>query len=405
MFRVTREKINLILNVNNLNKLKYESIKICLTYMVIGLIWILFSDKIANKFVNDKDLLVLVSTYKGWFYVIVTSFILYFLIGRILKKVESAEEKLKLQLDEIINGKELLKLNEERYKTLVNNSQNIIYSCDENGVFTAVNHKFSQVTGIPTNKIIGKEIAEIVNNGVFNRCWGDSIMQVINSGETLYLENIHYKDEIYYVTLSPIFDIKNRVIGVTGTNQNVTESKKNEQIIRQMAYYDSLTTLPNRVLFYDKVKNGIALSKEKGTKLIILFLDMDNFKRVNDTFGHALGDELLKETAKRLQSCMRVNDIAARISGDEFAILLQDVEDVNGTLPLIDKILKSFYKHFYIGSSTINVTVSIGVSVFPTDAELIEDLIRCADTAMYRAKELGRNRYQFFNDTMKMKEI
>lgn len=380
MVRETKKKIHTILNINDKNKLKLEPIKISIIYFVIGFVWILFSDEIVNELVINKHLLAVVSTYKGWLYIVVTSIILYGLTSKILKKVESVEE---------------------RYKTLVNNSQNMIYSCDSNGVFTAINYKFSQITGITSSEILGKNIDEIISRGAFDKQWGNSVMKVISCGKTLYLENVRYKDEIYFVTLSPIFDIKNKVIGVTGTNNNVTEYKKNEQIIRKMAYYDALTSLPNRVLFYEKVKNGIDFSSENGTKLIILFLDMDKFKRVNDTLGHALGDELLKETAKRLQSCMRVNDIVARISGDEFAILFQDIKNVKDALPLINKILKVFCEYFYIGTSSIRITASIGVSVFPKDGRLTEDLIKCADTAMYKSKELGRNMYKFFDSTMK----
>ena len=250
------------------------------------------------------------------------------------------------------------------------------------------------------DKIIGKKMNEIICDSG-NIDWERDLKKVVNFGETLILENKFGEDTIFNVTLSPIFDMRNKVVGVTGTNRNVTEAKKSEQIIRRMAYYDNLTNLPNRVFFFDELENEIAVAKNNCTKLVILFLDMDNFKRVNDSLGHGFGDELLKEASKRLHSCMRENDIVARISGDEFSVLLKNVGNINEALPILDIISSAFYEAFHIGNSSINMTSSIGVSVFPDDGELPEELIRSADIAMYKAKELGKNRYEFFNIHMK----
>lgn len=583
----------MIEKIKNKNELRYEAIKICLIYVVIGFAWILLSDRIVNKLINNKNTLIIVSTYKGWVYVLLTAIILYMLITSFIKKIDikdkelfksyeelsetyeeleatneeliaseeelhkqvddlniirkklleserrlnkaqamgsignweidlttnevwaseeaielygltsengllklkdiqqvvnsndrtkldtslkllvennikydvefrinktdtkeerymhsiaeiqynglgtpirvlgviqditsrkeyeirlqnsneelsslyeelaASEEELRQQLDEIIASKELLEISEEKYKTLVNNSQDIIYSCDTDGVFLAVNNMFSKITKIDNSKIIGKKMSDFISNSTFIELWQSSISKVITTGETLILENKYKDDLIFNVTLSPIFNIKNDVIGVTGTNHNITESKKSEQIIKHMAYYDDLTDLPNRVFFFDTLKKEITLCREKRNKMAILFLDMDNFKRINDSLGHAFGDKLLIEVAMRLKACIRVCDIVARISGDEFSILIKDFLNINETIPIIDNILNVFSKPFNIGNSSINITSSIGVSIFPRDGEIAEDLFKNADIAMYKAKEIGKNCYQFYNANMK----
>ncbi len=592
MFKSTNKKIRSILEVNNINNFKYEPSKISIIYFAIGFIWILFSNLIQNKLIENKDTLGIVNTYKGWLYVFVTSCILYSLIKSLLKKIElsedklnqnyeelslaheeleatneeliaseeelrkqinelnntsnklieserllnraqvignignwefdlinqvafgspqafeiyginrkagiislpyiksvvvpedrtkventmnllikenfkydiefrikrddngeirhlhsvaeteydvqgkflrvvgviqditerkideislknnneelnalyeeltASEEELRQQLDEILESKELLELSEEKYKTMINNSHNIIYSCNTDGVFIAVNNKFCEFTKIPENEIIGRKLSEIpfYNSNIELE---KNIEKVVTTGEILKFENKYSEDAIFTVTLSPIFDIKNKVIGVTGTNHNITEAKKSEQTIRRMAYYDSLTNLPNRVFFFDELEKEIYVARKNRTKLYVLFLDMDNFKRVNDSLGHVFGDELLKEASRRLIACMRPGDTVARISGDEFSILIKNIENTNEIVPIIDDILNVFYKTFHILNSSVNMTSSIGISVFPDNGKSPEDLIRSSDIAMYKAKELGKNKSQFFNVHMK----
>ncbi|WP_051624075.1 EAL domain-containing protein [Clostridium akagii] len=449
MFRSTDEKNFSILKIDNKNKFKYEPAKIGITYFLVGFIWILFSNLIADKLIGNKDTLAMINTYKGWLYVFVSSYVIYILIQNMLNKIHlsdtklnesyekltlaheeleatneeliaseedlrkqneeinalyeelaASEEELRQQLDEILLSKELLELSEEKYKTIINNSQNIIYSCDTNGVFIAVNNKFSEFTKIPESKIIGKNIIDLpFYNG--SKELSEAIKEVINSGQTTKFQIDYSENAIFTVTVSPILDAKNKVIGVTGTNHNITKAKKSEQIIRRMAYYDDLTGLPNRAFFFDKLEKEIHMATKNSTKLFVLFLDMDNFKRVNDSLGHAFGDELLKEASRRLNACMRDGDTVARISGDEFSILIKNVENTNELLPIIDNILNVFYETFLIGTSSINMTSSVGISVFPQDGELPEDLIRSSDIAMYKAKDLGKNKYQFFNIHMK----
>lgn len=197
------------------------------------------------------------------------------------------------------------------------------------------------------------------------------------------------------------FDSEGKPIKVIGAIQDITSLKLNEDKIKHMAYHDPLTNLPNRLLFFDRLTNAINRSKRTRTKIAVLFFDMDNFKRINDTLGHSIGDELLVETGKRIISCMREYDTVARLSGDEFAVLLQNIERNEDMLSIVTRIQQKFSLPFFLTDSTIELSTSIGIAMYPEDGNTPEELLKNADTAMYKAKEQGRNKYLFFHFTMK----
>lgn len=176
---------------------------------------------------------------------------------------------------------------------------------------------------------------------------------------------------------------------------------ENEQKIRHMAYYDYITDLPNRAFFLKKLRNAITSSKIKGTKLMVVFLNVDNFKTVNDALGHASGDELLIEISKRLLKYIDETATAARLNGDEFSLLVEDIKQEISIISHLERINSTFGEPFKANENIINLTASLGVSVYPDDGDTEEELISNANTAMYKAKELGKNRYQVFNFKMK----
>ena len=171
------------------------------------------------------------------------------------------------------------------------------------------------------------------------------------------------------------------------------------------AQHDPLTSLPNRVLLYDRLEHAIALARRRSSRLAVLFVDVDRFKQINDSLGHAIGDELLCSTAKRLCGCVRLSDTVSRFAGDEFVLVLDDLASIDDAAMIADKILIAMNAPHAIEGHDLHVTVSMGVSVYPDDGDDAETIIRNADMAMYHTKEAGRNSYEFFSTQMNVRVV
>jgi diguanylate cyclase (GGDEF)-like protein/PAS domain S-box-containing protein len=178
---------------------------------------------------------------------------------------------------------------------------------------------------------------------------------------------------------------------------DITERKKLEEEIRSMANHDSLTGLPNRRLFMELIRHGLAEAHRNRRKIGFLFLDLDRFKGVNDALGHEAGDDLLKTVAERLKTAVRKADTVARIGGDEFSILLADIECPADISEIVQKILAALRNTCVIAGKEFHITTSIGISIYPVDSDDIATLFRYADIALYRAKDRGRNTFEFYN--------
>ncbi|WP_144393030.1 EAL domain-containing protein [Pleionea sediminis] len=170
--------------------------------------------------------------------------------------------------------------------------------------------------------------------------------------------------------------------------------------LQYLANYDSLTQLPNRALCMDRIRYALKRASRTRTYAAVLFLDLDHFKDVNDSLGHAVGDELLKASSKRLKALLREEDTLARLGGDEFVIILNEVEDTDDIITVVEKIVDEFNQHFSLSNYAVNSTVSVGVCVYPNDGNDVDELMKAADAAMYKAKEVGRNTYAFYESEM-----
>jgi diguanylate cyclase (GGDEF)-like protein len=202
-----------------------------------------------------------------------------------------------------------------------------------------------------------------------------------------------------------------RVFRIHGTIQDITERKQVEQQIRRLALYDSLTGLPNRQFFKESLDHAIARATRGKENLAVLFIDLDRFKRINDTLGHATGDLLLQEAARRLRQCVRLSDfvarevelpqsVIARLGGDEFTVSLVDLKHPQDAAKVAGRILHEMEKPFLVGGQELNVTASIGIAIFPDNGQDAETLLKNADVAMYQAKAAGKNVYKFFAEEM-----
>jgi len=216
-----------------------------------------------------------------------------------------------------------------------------------------------------------------------------------SSGQALKISGV-VQDETERVIYARDLENKNREL--TTLHEMFSE---NEQRIRHMAYHDYTTDLPNRNLFLDRLKKAITIAQNNNSKLVVVFLDLDNFKTVNDTLGHVIGDEILIETSKRLLKCIDEKDTAARINGDEFSLLIGNAEREGNLSSFLERLISVFNEPFKINENMIHLTASIGVSIYPDDGDTEEELMNNANTAMYRAKELGKNKYLLFDFKMK----
>ncbi|MDH4234328.1 MAG: EAL domain-containing protein [Gallionella sp.] len=206
-------------------------------------------------------------------------------------------------------------------------------------------------------------------------------------------------ERVCYAAGKVEFNERNRPIRMVGIFQDITERKQAEQRIQQMAHFDALTDLPNRTLLNDRVNQAISMAQRSQGTLVILFVDIDHFKNINDTLGHRIGDMLLVEIAGRMESVMRDEDTISRLGGDEFILLLQGT-GADGAAHVADKLLSVIARPYKIEQHDLLVTPSIGIAIYPEDGQNLETLSMSADMAMYRAKQEGRNNYRFFTAEM-----
>ncbi|MBK5253910.1 MAG: GGDEF domain-containing protein [Peptostreptococcaceae bacterium] len=205
---------------------------------------------------------------------------------------------------------------------------------------------------------------------------------------------------LYIISTAPFF------LGlfsfIAGIKQADVEDEKQqieikEKEIAKIAYHDSLTGLPNRVLLNERFNLILALAHRQKKSAAVIFIDLDNFKTVNDKFGHAIGDEVIIETAKRINNIMRHEDTISRLGGDEFIAVVYNHKGTSGVVNVSEKIINCIAKPFKINEQNVSLSVSIGIALYPTDGEDRESLMKNADAAMYRAKENGKNRFEFFS--------
>ena len=238
--------------------------------------------------------------------------------------------------------------------------------------------------------------------------------EAIQNRTPLYCKHrIKHKDGRWIWVLNrgkAFYNEDGKAILISGFQTDITkeilaleEVKKQKSILHHQAHHDALTGLPNKVLFIDRLKQAIKKAKRSFNKIAVLFIDLDNFKKINDSMGHDTGDEVLVQVATRLQNCIRKSDTLARLGGDEFIIIIDEIKDENLAIHLAQKLIQAMVEPLHVNNQDIYITTSIGISLFPEDGYNASTLLKNADAAMYRAKEEGKNRYQFYKEEMTAK--
>ena len=263
---------------------------------------------------------------------------------------------------------------------------------------TMLGYTYEEFIGITFNQVVAPEYLDIWNKR-FNARVNEDVEPPKNYQVRFILKG--GKDFIWLDLRASKVEFQGHK-SVLGILRDISKQKEAEELIWQQANFDSLTGLPNRRMFRDRLEQEIKNSERNSSILAVLFLDLDHFKEVNDTLGHNKGDVLLVEAAKRLKECVRDTDTVARLGGDEFVILLNHIEDSTGLDKITKNILDQMCKPFELGLDPVYISASIGITLYPIDATEFEELLKNADQAMYAAKDEGRNRYNYFTASMQI---
>ena len=271
------------------------------------------------------------------------------------------------------------------------------------GRIVAVNPAFTQITGYTEIEALGQNSSLTSSprhdSGLFERMWSELAASGFWRGE-IWNQRKNGERYLEWLTVSAVRDNLGATTHYVGVFSDITKVKESQDKLDHMAHHDPLTALPNRLLFHDRLGHALLRAARDGEQLAILFIDLDRFKNVNDTLGHHVGDELLKQVAAALEGRLREGDTLARLGGDEFIVLLENIEGEFGARHVAEKLIAMFEQPFMVSDYELFVTGSVGISLYPDDALDLNMLIRNADVAMYQAKARGRNGYQFYAPSM-----
>ncbi|MDK3159015.1 CHASE2 domain-containing protein [Kamptonema cortianum] len=314
----------------------------------------------------------------------------------------------------LAHQKEELNRSKEFLHKVIDSIPDPVFVKDKNHRWVVLNQAYCNLIGYPLEALLEKS-----DRDVFSRREAEAFRQ--HDEETFFTHESQESEESLtdargvthlIATKRSLHQDAAGNLFLVGVMRDITQRKRREEELklsneelkvsqnqmRYLAYHDNLTRLANRKLFEENLTQAIAEAEANHHWIAILFLDLDGFKDINDTLGHDGGDMLLKAVALRLTGCLRSSDTVARFGGDEFTVILPKIPTIADAARVADKILSTLMQSFSINGQTLSVTTSIGISLYPVDAEKIENLIKCADTAMYRAKDLGKNRYEFWHN-------
>lgn len=302
-------------------------------------------------------------------------------------------------------AEERIKAQETRYRMLHDSAFDGIVITDKAGTIVECNKSMEDIFGYGPGELAGGNILSLMPEQ-YREKHLKGLHRFIHTGESraqgsvLQLEGLSKDGEVFPIELTINHFRVDSEMYLTGTIRDISQRKRSEETIKKMAYYDQLTGLPNRTLLLDRLNQAILRGQRSGLVVGVLFLDLDSFKEINDTLGHAAGDRLLTAVADRLVKGFRATDAVSRLGGDEFVILVPDASSEEGVATAAEKARALFSEPFDVDGHELFVTTSIGVSIFPHDGGEVETLMKNADVAMYKAKEDGGNGYYLYDPSM-----
>ncbi|MDD4506880.1 MAG: EAL domain-containing protein [Sulfurospirillaceae bacterium] len=317
-------------------------------------------------------------------------------VAKLLVELKIAKGSLEIQVIQKTDEKIML---QKRLETLLDAIPDPIWLKDKEGIYLFCNKAFERLYNAKEEDIVGKSDYDFVDSSLANffRAYDMIAMHAqmpMSNEEELTFKEDGYRG-LFETIKTPVRDISGDIIGILGIARDITKRKENEDKIEKLEYSDALTGLPNKMLLNLRINHDMSIANRKKEQLAILFLDFDHFKNINDSLGHAVGDQLLIEVSKRLKNLIREEDTLSRQGGDEFVLVLPNVT-AEGAAHVAKKLLQAIEQAIKVNENELVITASIGIAMFPEDGTDMETLFKCADAAMYLAKENGRNRYRFY---------
>jgi len=392
-----------------------------LTFLIIGVLWstesLTFNFEIEEYAYSFETFLLRITGYIFFLGLIVfTQYRLNkFLVTSIdelngaHQELVTTEEELRTQYDEIIGNREAIRLSNEKYQILVEHTENLIYSLDPKGLLLSCNSSFRKLMGKHHKEFDKKNFFDLIDNQKsFKEHFQKHFNEALQSTESVYFvgsfHDLENEWRTFHITLTPVFNNHGKIYMIAGQSHDVTKLVKKEEKIIHLAYYDQLTGLPNRVLFEEEVSDTIKQNKSDGPAMAVMYFDLDNFKKVNDTLGHQAGDQLLKKITNRVSDILENEETLSRMGGDEFAILVKENKQHHSFYDQLDHLSRMIIgvigRPVRITDVDFYLSASIGMVLYPEHGPSFEELMKNADTAMYQAKSLGKNQCHFYHSSL-----
>jgi len=406
LIQKNEKKYNDLMDINRkINPMK-ESLRIAIWYSIFGFLWITLTDLLLNTLVSEHELHTKLQTLKGWLFVILTVGFIFLIVRKRLDVIKNFVDKMTLTKNVLSLTEEELLIQKAITEEIIGKAPVIIVIWDNDGALKSVNPYAFEVLGY-------KDDMQFYSNWQDFVTTSENIANLSQVFKRLQVEGrlINYETELFTKSGSKIYVMWNSGILENKTSENkeyisfgvdITERRNAENTLKGLAYTDALTGLPNRFALEVEVNKRLT---KVDSKFALLYIDVDNFKYVNDSLGHHVGDELLKYLGKCISKVIKSKDFIARLGGDEFAIIVGNYTKSDQVFDMIDKIKQETGKTWYIYNHSFYISLSVGVALFPENGSEFNLLSKNADIAMYSSKSEGKDRVMFFEEAIEQNNL